>query len=44
VQIERKQQDGAWRLDDIPDSASFFRIESIGFNFSLDELYHDTGL
>jgi Uma2 family endonuclease len=44
VQIVKKQADGAWRFEDIDDTAGNLFIQTIGLNILFDDLYAKTGL
>ena len=44
VQTVRKERNGAWRFEDVTDPTSFFRIETIGFDFSIEDLYRNTSI
>ena|SRR5260221_1073687 len=44
AEVVRKELNGAWRFDDITDPSAGFRIETIGFSISFDDLYRNTGL
>ena len=44
AQVVRKQQDGAWRFEDITDSSGEVFIQTINFKISLNDIYRNTGL
>jgi Uma2 family endonuclease len=44
AQTVRKQDDGAWRFEDITESAARILIQTISFNISFDDIYRNTGL
>ena len=44
IQIVRKQQDGAWRFEDITDAGAILFIQTISLPISFDEIYRNTGL
>jgi len=44
AQIVRKQQDGAWRFEDITDPMANLFIQTIQLNISFDDIYRNTGL
>jgi len=44
VQAVRKEQNGAWRFDDITNRDSYLHTQSINFKISITEIYTDTGL
>lgn len=44
AQIVRRQQDGAWRFEDITDPAEELYIQTINFRLSLNDIYRNTGL
>jgi len=44
IVIVRRQADGAWRFEDIDNSAGDLFIQTIGFNISFDDIYAKTGL
>lgn len=44
VQAVRKQQDGAWRFEDIADTNAVLFIQTINLNISFADIYRNTGL
>jgi Uma2 family endonuclease len=44
AQVVRKQPDGAWRFEDITDTAGTFFISTVNMNLSFDDIYRNTGL
>jgi Uma2 family endonuclease len=44
VQAVRKEQNGAWRFDDITDRDGLLQIHTINFTLSIADIYRDTGL
>jgi Uma2 family endonuclease len=44
AQTVRKQQDGAWRFENITESAAGILIQTINFSISFDDIYRNTGL
>jgi Uma2 family endonuclease len=44
VQIVRKEQDGAWRFEDVNGEAAVLHIITIDLSISFDDLYRNTGL
>jgi len=44
VQVVRKQQDGAWRFEDIADTKAMLFIQTIHLNISFADIYRNTGL
>ncbi len=44
VQVVRRQEDGAWRFEDINGTDSIVTIETIQLTISLDDIYRNTGL
>ena len=44
VQAVRKEQNGAWRFEDIPGDDAHLHIASIQLSISFDDLYRNTGL
>ena len=44
AQAVRKQQDGAWRFEDITESTAGIFIRAINFSISFDDVYRNTGL
>jgi len=44
VQTVRRQQDGAWRFEDIPDMDATLFIQTINMKISFADIYRNTGL
>jgi Uma2 family endonuclease len=44
AQTVRKQQDGAWRFENITESVAGILIQTINFSISFDDIYRNTGL
>ena len=44
AQVVRKQQDGAWRFEDIVDTEAMLFIQTINMNISFADIYRNTGL
>lgn len=44
VQVVRKEQDGAWRFEDILDNSPGIHIQSINLSISFNDLYRNTGI
>jgi Uma2 family endonuclease len=44
VQVVRKEENGAWRFEDITEKSSALYIQTIQLSISFDDLYRNTGL